>query len=87
VEFTLKSVNIYSLSSTDTGSLYIIIVLTDKIRFELLSLLKQSLLTLLKMFKMTALNDRLSCYLMDFSKKKLGTLWNVTRSNQICWPL
>ncbi len=48
MEFALKSVNIYSLSSTDTGSLYLIIVLTDKIRFELLSRLKQSFLTLFK---------------------------------------
>jgi hypothetical protein len=40
---TFKSVKMYSLSSTESDSLYLIIVFTDKIRFEVLRRFKQSL--------------------------------------------
>jgi hypothetical protein len=37
-----KSVKMYSLSSTESDLLYLIIVITDKIRFEVLRRFKQS---------------------------------------------
>jgi hypothetical protein len=39
---TFKDVKMYSLSSIESDLLYLIIVITDKIRFELLRRFKQS---------------------------------------------